>query len=159
MFLWSGHVAKRGETRNAFRIFVGKPLVKRPLVKPRMGSKDNIKMDLPDIGCEAGGRVDVNVSGPCPMAGFGISGVAPLGPTTTVIVNYFLSAHSKYSKHSRIQKDCEGGEGLTKKSDRMTILFLQKCASMAPQNIRYSSDQVVVISYLYVRYCRHESSL
>jgi hypothetical protein len=32
---WAGHVAQMGETRNAYRILVGKPEGKRPLVIPR----------------------------------------------------------------------------------------------------------------------------
>jgi hypothetical protein len=35
-----------GEKRNAYRIFVGKPEGKRPLVRPRLRWMDNIKMDL-----------------------------------------------------------------------------------------------------------------
>jgi hypothetical protein len=36
-----------GETRNAYRILVGK---KRPLGRPRRRRVDNIKMDLREIG-------------------------------------------------------------------------------------------------------------
>jgi hypothetical protein len=32
---WAGHVARMGETRNAYRILVGKPEGKRPLGRPR----------------------------------------------------------------------------------------------------------------------------
>jgi hypothetical protein len=39
-----------GETRNAYRILVGKPEGKRPLGRPRCGWVDNIKMDLGEIG-------------------------------------------------------------------------------------------------------------
>jgi hypothetical protein len=39
-----------GETRNAYRILVGKPEGKRPLGRPRRSWVDNIKMDLIDIG-------------------------------------------------------------------------------------------------------------
>jgi hypothetical protein len=39
-----------GETRNAFRILVGKPEGKRPLGRPRRSWVDNIKMDLREIG-------------------------------------------------------------------------------------------------------------
>jgi hypothetical protein len=38
---WAGHVARMGETRNAYRIMVGKPLG-----RPRRRWVDNIKMDL-----------------------------------------------------------------------------------------------------------------
>jgi hypothetical protein len=39
-----------GETRNAYRILVGKPEGKRPLGRPRRRCVDNIKMDLREIG-------------------------------------------------------------------------------------------------------------
>jgi hypothetical protein len=35
MMRWAGHVARMGETRNAYRILVGKPEGKRPLGRPR----------------------------------------------------------------------------------------------------------------------------
>jgi hypothetical protein len=47
---WAGHIARMGETRNAYRILVGKPDGKRPLGRPRRGWVDNIKMDLRVIG-------------------------------------------------------------------------------------------------------------
>jgi hypothetical protein len=43
---WAGHVADMGETRNAYRIFLGNPEGKRPLRRPRRMLEDNIKMDL-----------------------------------------------------------------------------------------------------------------
>jgi hypothetical protein len=39
-----------GETRNAYRILVGKPEGKRPLRRPRRRWVDIIKMDLGEIG-------------------------------------------------------------------------------------------------------------
>jgi hypothetical protein len=39
-----------GEKRNAYRIFVGKPEVKRPLGRPRRRWVCNIKMNLRKIG-------------------------------------------------------------------------------------------------------------
>jgi hypothetical protein len=39
-----------GETRNAYRILVGKPEGKRPLGRPRRRWVDNYKMDLREIG-------------------------------------------------------------------------------------------------------------
>jgi hypothetical protein len=41
-----------GETRNAYRILMGKPEGKRPLGRPRHRWVDNIKMDLREIGCD-----------------------------------------------------------------------------------------------------------
>jgi hypothetical protein len=46
---WTGHVARMGETRNTYRILVGKPEGKRPLGRARRWWVDNIKMDLGDI--------------------------------------------------------------------------------------------------------------
>jgi hypothetical protein len=43
---WAGHVARMGERRNAFRILVRKPEVKRPLRRPRCSWEVNINMDL-----------------------------------------------------------------------------------------------------------------
>jgi hypothetical protein len=43
---WAGHVARMGEKRNAYRLLVGKPEGKRPLVRPRHRWVDNIRMDL-----------------------------------------------------------------------------------------------------------------
>jgi hypothetical protein len=47
MMRWSGHVARIGEKRNAYRI-LGKSEGKRPLSRPRHMWVDNIKMDLRD---------------------------------------------------------------------------------------------------------------
>jgi hypothetical protein len=38
------------ETRNAYRILVGKPKEKRPIGRPRRRWVDNIKIDLREIG-------------------------------------------------------------------------------------------------------------
>jgi hypothetical protein len=46
---WAGHVARMGETRNAYRILVATP-EGRPLGRPKRRWVDNIKMDLRDIG-------------------------------------------------------------------------------------------------------------
>jgi hypothetical protein len=43
---WVGHVARVGEKRNAYRLFVGK----RPLVRARRRWVDNIRMDLGEVG-------------------------------------------------------------------------------------------------------------
>ncbi|KAJ4448734.1 hypothetical protein ANN_00125 [Periplaneta americana] len=47
---WAGHVARMGESRNAFRVLVGRPEGKRPLGRPRRRWEDNIKMDLREVG-------------------------------------------------------------------------------------------------------------
>ncbi|KAJ4433310.1 hypothetical protein ANN_15569 [Periplaneta americana] len=43
---WAGHVACIGESRNAYRVLIGRPEGKRPLGRPRCRWEDNIKMDL-----------------------------------------------------------------------------------------------------------------
>jgi hypothetical protein len=45
-----GHVARMGEGRNVYRVLVGKPEGKRPLVRPRHRREDGIKMDFREIG-------------------------------------------------------------------------------------------------------------
>ncbi|KAJ4451062.1 hypothetical protein ANN_02499 [Periplaneta americana] len=47
---WAGHVARMGESRNAYRVLVGRPEGKRPLGRPRRRWGDNIKMDLREVG-------------------------------------------------------------------------------------------------------------
>jgi hypothetical protein len=50
----TGHVARMGEKMDAYRILVGKPEGKRPLVRPTCRWEDIIKKDLREIGW--GGR-------------------------------------------------------------------------------------------------------
>ncbi|KAJ4447629.1 hypothetical protein ANN_09636, partial [Periplaneta americana] len=47
---WAGHVACMGESRNAYRVLVGRPEGKIPLGRPRHIWEDNIKMDLREVG-------------------------------------------------------------------------------------------------------------
>jgi hypothetical protein len=47
---WTEHVARMGEKRNAYRILVGKSERKRPLGKSKRRWKDNVRMDLREIG-------------------------------------------------------------------------------------------------------------
>jgi hypothetical protein len=56
---WAGHVSQAGETRNAYRILVGKPEGKSPLRKPKCRWADNIKLDLRDIGCSGVDWIDL----------------------------------------------------------------------------------------------------
>jgi hypothetical protein len=56
---WAGHVARMGATRNAYRILVGKPEKKRPLVGPRRRWVDNIKTNLREIGWEGMDWIDL----------------------------------------------------------------------------------------------------
>ena len=48
---WAGHVARMEQSRNAYRVLVGKPEGKGPLGRPRRRWEDNIKMDLREVGC------------------------------------------------------------------------------------------------------------
>jgi hypothetical protein len=48
---WAGHVARMGERRGECRILVWRPEGRRPLGSPRCRRKDNIKMDLDEVGC------------------------------------------------------------------------------------------------------------
>jgi len=48
---WAEHVARMGEERGAYRVFVGKPEGKRPLGRPRRRWVDNTRMDLLEVGC------------------------------------------------------------------------------------------------------------
>jgi hypothetical protein len=54
---WAGYVERMGETRNAYRIFMGKPEEKRPLGRPRHRWLDNIKIDLREIGWDGMGWI------------------------------------------------------------------------------------------------------
>jgi hypothetical protein len=47
---WAGNVTRMGDTRNAYRIFVGKPDGKSPLGRTKPRWVDNNKMDLREIG-------------------------------------------------------------------------------------------------------------
>jgi hypothetical protein len=47
---WAGHIARMGETRNAYRILVGKPEGKRPLGKPGRMWVNIFKMYFGEIG-------------------------------------------------------------------------------------------------------------
>ena len=51
---WSGHVSRMEEGRSAFKILRGKPTGKRPLGRPKHRWEDNIRMDLEEIGINAG---------------------------------------------------------------------------------------------------------
>jgi len=48
---WAGHVARIWERRGIYRVLVGKAEGKRPLGRSRLTWKDNIKMDLQEVGC------------------------------------------------------------------------------------------------------------
>ncbi|KAJ4443374.1 hypothetical protein ANN_05042 [Periplaneta americana] len=55
-----GHVARNDESRNAYRVLVGRPEGNRPLGRSRRRWEDNIKMDLREV--EYDGRDWINVA-------------------------------------------------------------------------------------------------
>ncbi|KAJ4430976.1 hypothetical protein ANN_19569 [Periplaneta americana] len=57
---WAGHVARMGESRNAYRVLGGRPEGKRPLGRARRRWEDNIKMDLREV--EYVGRDWINLA-------------------------------------------------------------------------------------------------
>ncbi|KAJ4444051.1 hypothetical protein ANN_05840 [Periplaneta americana] len=56
----AGHIARMGESRNAYRVLIGRPEGKRPLGRLRRRWEDNIKMDLRDLGHD--GRDWINLA-------------------------------------------------------------------------------------------------
>ena len=59
----AGHVARIEDGRSPFKILTGKPTGKRPLGRPRRRWEDNIRMDLEEIGINAGNWVDSTQEG------------------------------------------------------------------------------------------------
>jgi hypothetical protein len=55
---WAGYVARMEEGRSAFKIVTGKPTGKTPLTRPRRSWEDNIRMDIEEIGINAGNWFD-----------------------------------------------------------------------------------------------------
>jgi len=56
---WAAHLACMGERRGIYRVLVGKPEGRRPLGRPRHRWKDNIKMDLQEVGCGGMDRIEL----------------------------------------------------------------------------------------------------
>ena len=48
---WAGYIARMVEGRGVYRVLVGKAEGKRPLGRHRRRWEDNIRMDLPEVGC------------------------------------------------------------------------------------------------------------
>ena len=55
---WAGLVARMKEGRSAFKILTSKSSGKRPLGKRRHRWEDNVRIDLEEIGINAGNWVD-----------------------------------------------------------------------------------------------------
>jgi hypothetical protein len=49
---WAGHVARMGEGRGVYRVLVGRPEGKRPLVRTMCRWEDNIKLHLREVGID-----------------------------------------------------------------------------------------------------------
>jgi len=47
---WAGHVARIGDRRGACKVLVGRPEGRRTLGRPRRRWKDDIKIDLQEVG-------------------------------------------------------------------------------------------------------------
>ena len=47
------------QSRNAYRVLVGKPEGKRPLGRPKRRWEKNIRMDLREVGCDPGEWIDL----------------------------------------------------------------------------------------------------
>ena len=52
-------VAHMEQSLNAYKVLVAKPEGKRPLGRPSHRWKDNIKMDLREVGCDPGEWIDL----------------------------------------------------------------------------------------------------
>ena len=55
---WAEHLGRMEEGRSSFKILTGKPSGKRSLGRPRRRWEDNIRMELEEIGINAGNWVD-----------------------------------------------------------------------------------------------------
>ena len=51
------HITRIEETRNAYGVLLGRSEGKKPSGKPRRRWEDKIKMDLKQVGCDAGTKV------------------------------------------------------------------------------------------------------
>jgi hypothetical protein len=56
---WAGHVARMEETRNAYRILVGKPEEKSPLGRPRRRWVNNIIIGLREVEWDDMDQIDL----------------------------------------------------------------------------------------------------
>jgi hypothetical protein len=83
---WARHVARMGEERKVYKVLVGKPEGKTPLVRPRRRWEDGIRMDLGEIGLEGCG-LDSTVSGQGPVAGCCECGDERSGSCATELVS------------------------------------------------------------------------
>jgi hypothetical protein len=57
-----GTCGTHGEGRSVYRVLVGRPEGKRPLGRPRRRWKDNIKMDLREVGIDGANWIQLSPS-------------------------------------------------------------------------------------------------
>jgi hypothetical protein len=74
---WAGHVARMRQRKGAYRALVEKHEGRSPLERPRRRWKDNIKMDIREVGW--GHRLDQSGSGQKEVAGSCECGDEPSG--------------------------------------------------------------------------------
>ena len=58
MYIYTGHVVRMEEGSSAFKMLTGKPTGKRSLGRHRRRWEDSIRMDLEEIGINAGNWVE-----------------------------------------------------------------------------------------------------
>jgi len=56
---WAGHVARMVDRRGEYYALVGRPELKRPLVRPKRRWENNIKIDLEELGWRGVGWIDL----------------------------------------------------------------------------------------------------
>ena len=56
---WAGYVASMQQSRNAYRVLVGKPGIKRPLDRPRHRWEDTFKTNWRELGFDPGDWIDL----------------------------------------------------------------------------------------------------
>jgi hypothetical protein len=62
---WTRHVEAIGEDRNAYNVLVGKPGKQRSLGRRKHRYKDNIKMEMKDLGWDSMDRIHLTRVGTC----------------------------------------------------------------------------------------------
>jgi hypothetical protein len=98
---WAGHVARMGDERNVYKVFVGKPEGKRPLGRPRHRWEDGIRMDLRETGL-GGCGMDSTGSGQGPVASCFECGDEPSGSCATELVSSIIAFPLHYDLPSAL---------------------------------------------------------
>jgi hypothetical protein len=81
-------VARMGEERKVYKVWVGKPEGKKPLGRPRRRREDGIRTDLRETGL-GGCGLDSTGSGQEPVAGCCECGDEPSGSCATELVTFY----------------------------------------------------------------------